>query len=145
LLAAAHSPGTPRKKAAIAGPSKRPVIRETPSEQEKLDALQAVIVTSLEDDKAEDIVVIDMVGRATFTDRMVIATGLSDRQIAAMAAHLDQKLHDFGHKRLQIEGSGSEWVLIDAGDVVVHLFKAEARALYGLEKMWGPELDEAGE
>ena len=86
-----------------------------------------------------------MVGRATFTDRMVIATGLADRQIAAMAAHLDQKLHDFGHKRLQIEGSGSEWVLIDAGDVVVHLFKAEARALYGLEKMWGPELDEAGE
>jgi len=145
MLGAANSPGTPRKKAAIAGPSKRPVVREAPSELEKLDKLQALIVSSLEDDKAEDIVIIDMIGRATFTDRMVIATGLADRQIAAMAAHLDQKLHETGHQRIQIEGSGSEWVLLDVGDVVVHLFKAEARALYGLEKMWGPELDEAGE
>ena len=120
-------------------------MRETPTELEKLNALQAVIVSSLEDDKAEDIVVIDMIGRATFTDRMVIATGLADRQITAMATHLDQKLHDIGHRRLQIEGAGSEWVLIDVGDVVVHLFKAEARAMYGLEKMWGPELDDAGD
>ena len=112
---------------------------------EKLDALQALIVASLEDDKAEEIVTIDLYGRASFTDRMVIATGLADRQITAMATHLDQKLTEAGQKRIQIEGAGSEWVLIDVGDVIVHLFKPEARAAYGLEKMWGRELDDAAQ
>jgi len=75
---------------------------------------------------------------------MVIATGLADRQISAMATHLDEKLRKAGLARVQIEGSGgSDWVLIDAGDIVVHLFKPEARALYALEKMWGTEIDEA--
>jgi ribosome silencing factor RsfS/YbeB/iojap len=74
---------------------------------------------------------------------MVIATGIADRQIAAMATHLEEKLEAAGLKRILIEGaSGSDWVLIDAGDIVIHLFKPEARALYGLEKMWGAELDE---
>jgi ribosome silencing factor RsfS/YbeB/iojap len=74
---------------------------------------------------------------------MVIATGLADRQISAMATHLEEKLHEAGLKRVQIEGAGgSDWVLIDAGDIVVHLFKPEARAMYALERMWGPDLDE---
>ena len=86
---------------------------------------------------------LDLEGRASFADRMVIATGLADRQITAMATHLEDKLEEAGLKRIQIEGmGGSDWVLIDAGDIVIHLFKAEARALYGLEKMWGPDLDE---
>jgi len=89
------------------------------------------------------VVTLDLAGRAAFCDRMVIATGLADRQISAMAAHLEEKLHKAGIRRVQIEGTGgSDWVLIDAGDIVVHLFKAEARSLYGLEKMWGAELDE---
>ena len=80
---------------------------------------------------------------ASFADRMVIATGLADRQISAMATHLEQKLAEIGVRRIQIEGlGGSDWVLIDTGDIVVHLFKPEARSLYALEKMWGPELDE---
>ena len=63
--------------------------------------------------------------------------------IAAMAMHLEEKLEAIGVKRVQIEGAGgSDWVLIDAGDIVVHLFKPEARTLYGLEKMWGPDLDD---
>lgn len=108
--------------------------------------MQAVVVESLEADKAEEIVVLDLAGRAAFTDRMVIATGLADRQITAMAQHLEEKLAEAGIKRVQIEGlGGSDWVLIDAGDLVVHLFKPDARALYALEKMWGAELDEAGE
>jgi ribosome silencing factor RsfS/YbeB/iojap len=75
---------------------------------------------------------------------MVIATGLADRQITAMAQRLEKKLHEAGIKRVQVEGAGgSDWVLIDAGDIVIHLFKPEARALYALEKMWGAELDEA--
>ncbi len=74
---------------------------------------------------------------------MVIATGLADRQIAAMAEHLSEKLAQAGVRRVQVEGApGADWVLIDAGDIVVHLFKPEARAMYALEKMWGADLDE---
>ena len=105
--------------------------------------MQAVIVESLEADKAEEVTTLDLAGRAAFTDRMIIATGLADRQISAMAQHLEEKLEEIGIKRVQIEGAGgSDWVLIDAGDIVIHLFKPDARALYGLEKMWGPDLDE---
>lgn len=88
-------------------------------------------------------VALDLAGRASFADRMVIATGLADRQISAMATHLEDELAKIGIKRVQIEGAGgSDWVLIDAGDIVIHLFKPEARELYGLERMWGADLDE---
>ncbi len=108
-----------------------------------LDRLQAVILSSLDEDKAENVVTLDLAGKAVFCDRMVIATGLADRQIAAMAEHLTEKLHKAGLKRVQVEGAGgADWVLIDAGDIIVHLFKPEARAMYALEKMWGAELDE---
>jgi len=134
------SPGTPRKKAAAAGP--RLKTRTTEADRSALDRMQTVILGSLEDDKAEEIVTLDLAGRASFADRMIIATGLADRQITAMATHLEEKLRENGSKRVQIEGaSGSDWVLIDAGDIVVHLFRREARAHYALEKMWGAELD----
>jgi ribosome-associated protein len=135
-------PGTPRKKATIAGPrTRKPAAPKTT--QPELDRMQAIIVASLEDDKAEDIMAIDLAGRASFADRMVVATGLADRQIAAMATHLSDKLHEAGFKKLRIEGAnGTDWVLIDAGDIIIHLFKPEARSLYALEKMWGPDLDE---
>jgi ribosome silencing factor RsfS/YbeB/iojap len=146
LAEAAKAPGTPRKKAAAAGPrARKPAAAPSAAaaQKERLDRMQAVIVESLESDKAEEVTTLDLAGRAAFTDRMVIATGLADRQITAMATHLEEKLAEAGIKRVQIEGSGgSDWVLIDAGDIVVHLFKPEARALYGLEKMWGAELDE---
>ncbi len=117
--------------------------RDEPADQDMLEKLQQVIVSSLEDDKAEQVVALDLAGRASFADRMVIATGLADRQISAMATHLEEKLHAAGVKRIRIEGAGgSDWVLIDAGDIVVHLFKPEARSLYALEKMWGAEFDE---
>ncbi len=142
LPAADKTPGTARKKAVVAGPRKIAARRETqPSE---LERLQRLITTSLDDDKAEDIVTLDLEGKATFCDRMVVATGLADRQITAMAEHLREKLHQAGLKRVQVEGAGgSDWVLIDAGDIVVHLFKPDARAMYALEKMWGADLDEA--
>ncbi len=89
---------------------------------------------------------LDLAGKAAFCDRMVIATGLADRQITAMATHLEDKLAEVGLKRVQIEGAGgSDWVLIDAGDIVVHLFKPDARSLYDLEKMWGADLDAGAE
>jgi ribosome-associated protein len=136
-------PGTPRKKAAIAGPKGKKTAPKPP--MERLEQLQGVILTTLEDDKAEDIVVLDLAGRASFADRMIIATGLADRQIAAIAQHLFEKLHEAGFRKPLTEGAnGTDWVLIDAGDIIVHLFKPEARTLYGLEKMWSAELDEAG-
>lgn len=137
-------PGTPRKKATIAGPRGKKAAPK-PS-VEFLDRLQALIVATLEDDKAEDIVVIDLGGRASFADRMVIGTGLADRQIAAIATHLHEKLTEAGFKKPLVEGaSGTDWVLLDAGDIIVHLFKPEARALYRLEKMWSADLDEDAE
>jgi len=135
------TPGTPRKKAVAAGPAR--AARREPAERTRLETLQQVILSSLEDDKAEQIVTLDLAGRASFADRMVIATGLADRQISAMAAHLEEKLHAAGLKRIQVEGlPGADWVLIDAGDIVVHLFKPEARVMYALERMWGAELDD---
>jgi ribosome-associated protein len=142
--------GSPRKKTIAAGPAPvavrktaaRP--RKVKAEPSRVDAMQTLIVTSLEDDKAENVVTLDLTGKAMFCDRMIIASGLADRQITAMAQHLREKLHAAGQKRVQIEGlGGSDWVLIDAGDIVVHLFMPEARAMYGLEKMWGQDLDEA--
>jgi ribosome-associated protein len=140
-------PGSPRKKTIAAGPKKAsasPRVKKVKTETSELDRLQAVIVGSLEDDKAENVVSMDLAGKAMFCDRMVIASGLADRQITAMAQHLSEKLKDAGLKRVQVEGAGgSDWVLIDAGDIVVHLFKPEARTMYALEKMWGEDLDEA--
>lgn len=133
-----------RKKASAAGPRKarKPQSREARAVA-VLEELQRTIVASLEDDKAVEIVTLDLVGRASFADRMIIATGLADRQLAAMAQHLEEKLKRIGRKRLAIEGrAGSPWILVDAGDIVIHLFKPEARALYALERMWGAELDD---
>jgi ribosome-associated protein len=123
LSAAGNTPGTPRKKTIAAGPRVAAPRRSRKAEPSALQRLQLVIVGSLEDDKAENVVTLDLEGKASFCDRMVIATGLADRQITAMAEHLSEKLHEAGLKRVQVEGSnGADWVLIDAGDIVVHLF-----------------------
>lgn len=131
--------------AALAGkrPRRRPAARPA---EDRTDRLVRLIVASLEDDKAEEVVVIDLAGKASFADRMVVASGLAGRQLKAMAEHLIEKLERDGRRNIRTEGLGaSDWVLIDAGDVVVHLFRPEARAQYGLEKMWGVTLpgDEA--
>jgi ribosome-associated protein len=145
MPAADKTPGSPRKKTIVAGPKPAPRAARKVAEPSALERLQSVIVGSLDDDKAENVVTLDLEGKAMFCDRMVIATGLADRQIAAMAQHLSERLHAAGLRRVQVEGAGgSDWVLIDAGDIVVHLFKPEARSMYALEKMWGADLDETG-
>ena len=127
----------------MAGPARRRTRAPDPAPEAALAAMQQLITTSLEDDKAEAIVTLDLAGRAAFCERMVIASGLADRQIAAMAEHLVEKLRAAGLRRVQVEGAGaSDWVLIDAGDIVVHLFKTQAREMYALEKMWSADLDE---
>ena len=109
--------------------------------------LKTVAETSLDDDKAENVVVLDLAGRAGFTDYMVIATGRSDRHVGAMADHLIRNLKQAGLPSVPAEGmERCDWVLIDGGDVVVHLFKPEVRSFYNLEKLWNEnsrERDEA--
>lgn len=95
---------------------------------------------SLDDDKAEDIVSIDLANKSSIGDHMVIATGRSARQVSAMADHLVSKLKDRGMRNVSVEGANQgDWVLIDTGDVIVHLFRPEVRDFYGLEKMWGAQ------
>ena len=116
--------------------------RALPDRSKSTEALLALVRRSLEDDKAEDIVVIDLKGKSSFADYMVIATGRSNRQVVAIADHLAEKLKEAGHGPVPLEGKqGGDWVLIDAGDVVVHVFRPEPRAFYALEKMWALEND----
>jgi ribosome-associated protein len=101
------------------------------------DDLVALVAASLDADKGEDVLVIDLRGRSSIADHMVIATGQSSRQLTAMAEHLAEKLKA-GRLRVAIEGlPQADWVLIDAGDVIVHLFRPEVRSFYNLERMWG--------
>lgn len=91
----------------------------------------------LEDGKAENIVTIDLTGRATFADFMAVASGKSDRQIRSLCEKLVSKVKSLRHSPPGVEGMPhGDWVLIDAGDVIVHLFRPEVRSLYKLEKMW---------
>jgi ribosome-associated protein len=95
---------------------------------------------SLEGDKAEGIVVIDLAGKSSIADFMVVASGRSQRQLATMAEHLRDRLRKAGWGLASIEGlTQGDWVLVDAGDVIVHLFRPEVRKFYNLEKMWGAE------
>jgi ribosome-associated protein len=108
-----------------------------------LKSTLTLIETSLDDDKAENIVAIDLAGKSSIADFMVIATGRNQRQLSAMADHLVKKLKDQGLGPVPIEGAErGDWVLIDAGDVIVHLFRPEMRTHYNLEKMWDVTLPE---
>lgn len=103
-----------------------------------------VALASLDDSKAENIVSIDIRGKSSLGDHMVIASGRSNRHVAAVADHLISALKDAGLGFPRVEGlSAADWVLIDAGDLIVHVFRPEVREFYNLEKMWQtPDLDE---
>ena len=105
--------------------------------QPSSEVLLTTILASLEDDKAEEIVQIDLRGRSDMGDYMVICSGRSSRQVSAISEKLVDKLkHDFG-RLSKIEGKeAGDWVLIDTGDVIVHIFRPEVRDFYQLEKMW---------
>ena len=100
---------------------------------------------TLDDGKAEEIAVIDLAGKSSIGDYMIVASGRSSRQVGALAEQLIEKLKGAGYRSPGVEGRGQgDWVLVDAGDVVVHLFRPEIRSLYNLEKMWGMPPAEAG-
>jgi ribosome-associated protein len=119
-------------------------VQEPPSRGKDVfaDAVDAkvladIVCRSLDDDKAEDVSVIDLTGKTSIADSMVIATGRSSRQVAALADHLIRRLKESG-LRPAVEGkANADWVIVDAGSVIVHIFRPEVRAFYNLEKMWG--------
>ncbi len=115
-------------------PTLTPMVAITPS----ITAadLSALIAQSLDEDKAQDVTIIDLLGKTSICDVMIIASGTSTRQVTAMAEHAVERLKTIG-VYAAVEGKATgDWVLIDAGDVVVHVFRPEVREFYNLEKMW---------
>ncbi|MGB2205960.1 MAG: ribosome silencing factor, partial [Candidatus Puniceispirillaceae bacterium] len=101
------------------------------------DQILRLITTSLDDDKAENILTIPLQGKSAMADYMVVASGASSRQVTAMAEHLEFKLKQEKVDILGLEGlRQADWVLLDANDVIVHIFRPEVRDFYGLERMW---------
>lgn len=99
--------------------------------------LEEALLTRLDDDKAQEIVLIDLKGKSAMADTMIVASGRSHRHVGALADHLLRTLKEQGLGKAKVEGlPHCDWVLIDAGDVIVHLFRPEVRAFYNIEKIW---------
>ena len=103
-----------------------------------VEALHALVLKSLDDDQAQDVVSIPLAGKSSIADHIVIASGRSSRQVASMAQKLAERIKEALGRSVRIEGLPvADWVLIDAGDVIVHIFRPEVRSFYNLERMWG--------
>lgn len=123
--------------------SQEPSPAEVSVEHDSSAALN-IVLGSLEDSKAENIVPIDIQGKSSLGDYMVVASGRSHRHVSAVADHLLKALKDAGLGKARVEGlQSADWVLIDAGDIIVHVFRPEVRDFYNIEKMWlAPDLDD---
>ena len=118
-------------------------IAKKPSTPAAVKKLLKAVLKSLDDDKAEDIVTVDLNGKSSIADFMVIASGRSSRQVSAIAEHLSERAEKQIGRPVRMEGKrNGDWVLIDAGDVIVHVFRPEIRSTYNLEKMWALDLPE---
>jgi ribosome-associated protein len=120
-----------------------PVPQPAPNQDgapEQVEALHDLVLRSLDDDQAVEVVSIPLAGKSSIADHMVIASGRSSRQVASMAQKLTERIkHELG-RNVRIEGLPvGDWVLIDAEDVIVHLFRPEVRSFYNLERMWAFE------
>ncbi|MBL9061803.1 MAG: ribosome silencing factor [Tabrizicola sp.] len=117
----------------------RPKAPDTAEGEHRSEEVLALVLKSVDDDKAEDIVEIDLRGRSDVADYMVICAGRSSRQVAAISEKLADRLKQEMRISVRMEGKETgDWVLIDAGDVIVHVFRPEVREFYQLEKMWLP-------
>ena len=102
------------------------------------ERLHNLVLKSLDDDQAQDVVSIPLAGKSSIADYIVIASGRSSRQVAAIAQKLAERIKEATGRSVRIEGLPvADWVLIDAGDVIVHIFRPEVRSFYNLERMWG--------
>ena len=102
-----------------------------------IKSVLGTVMTCLEDSKAEEITTIDIREKSSIADYMVIASGRSNRHVSAVADHLLRELKSEGFKSIKVEGlQNSDWVLVDIGDIIVHIFRPEVREFYSLEKMW---------
>ena len=134
----------------VAHPATHPIVGMSVASQgsespvDGVEALLTRILSSLEEDRAEDVVAIDLRGRSEMADHMVIASGRSTRQVAAISEHLTERLKEAGTASKTEGAEHGDWVLIDAGDVIVHVFRPEVREFYQLEKMWTPTSSAAG-
>ena len=107
---------------------------------EKAEALHHLVLRSLDDDQAQDVVTIPLQGKSNIADHMVIASGRSTRQVASMAQKLTERIKQDLGRSVRVEGLPvADWVLIDADDVIVHIFRPEVRSFYNLERMWSFE------
>lgn len=110
------------------------------------EAIAEAVIESLENDKAEDLIVLDLQGKSTIADQMIIASGRSARHVSALADHVARRIKELGGKRVRIEGlSTADWVLIDTGDLIVHLFRPEVREFYNLERIWAGDTTDTPE
>lgn len=119
-------------------PEAREVLSGTSSDEpQSFGSLEDLILSRLDDDKAEEVVLIDLRGKSPMADSMIVASGRSHRHVGALADHVMRALKEAGHGKARVEGlPHCDWVLIDAGDVVVHLFRPEVRSFYNIEKIW---------
>ena len=120
---------TPRRTRKPAAP--KPAIEDAATK------IAEIVLTRLDEDKAEDVVAIDLQGKSPLADTIIVASGRSQRHVSALADHLLRALKEGGFGKAQVEGlPQADWVLIDVGDVIVHLFRPEVRAFYQIEKIW---------
>jgi ribosome-associated protein len=118
----------------LADPANAPV---APTQPVDVEALHSLVMQSLDDDQAVEVVTIPLAGKSSIADHMVIASGRSTRQVASMATKLAERIKEKVGRSPRIEGlPAADWVLIDADDVIVHLFRPEVRTFYNLERMW---------
>lgn len=111
---------------------------DTANGADSVAALHDLVMKSLDDDQAQETISIPLAGKSSIADHMVIATGRSSRQVASMAQKLAERIKQGTGRSARVEGLPvADWVLIDAGDVIVHLFREEVRSFYNLERMWG--------
>ena len=124
-----------------------PVTANAAKDPIDVDALHALVMQSLDDDQAQEVITIPLAGKSSIADHMVIASGRSSRQVASMATKLADKIKQQFGRIVRVEGlPTADWVLLDADDVIVHLFRPEVRTFYNLERMWafGDESEKAG-
>jgi ribosome-associated protein len=108
--------------------------------EDRIRALEEMVLHRLDEDKAQDVVFIDLKGKSAVADGLIVASGRSHRHVGAMADHLLRALKDEGYGKVRVEGMPHcDWVLIDTGDVIVHLFRPEVRTFYNIEKIWAVE------